>query len=85
MVVRTFEIYLHMLRKDAQREYLDFQGVKDPSDLNADIMPIATVDVDEDALDEDEEIEPSPDDLDDYPAEDELVDDDEDNVGPGEY
>jgi hypothetical protein len=72
MAVRTFEIYLNMLTKTAQKEYLNFQGVKSPSDLNADIMPIATVDLDDEAIEDDEEIDP-----DEFPTEDEFYDEED--------
>jgi len=41
------------LNAEAQRAYLDFMGVESPSDLNADVFPIASVDVE----DEEENVE----------------------------
>jgi len=41
------------LNSEAQRAYLDFMGVESPSDLNADVFPIASVDVE----DEEENVE----------------------------
>ncbi len=35
-----FEIYLRDLTDEAQRRYLEFQGVADPSELNAEYFPI---------------------------------------------
>ncbi len=38
--VKLFEIYFHDLTEDAQRRYLEFQGVQKPEELNADLFPI---------------------------------------------
>lgn len=52
---RTFEIMFADLNDQAQRSYLEFMGVESPSELNADVFPIATVDVeDEEETSEDD-------------------------------
>lgn len=39
----TFEIYFHNLTPQAQKDYLEFQGVSSPGELNCDILPIAII------------------------------------------
>jgi len=38
-----FEIYFSDLNEEAQGRYLEFSGVEDPDDLNADILPICII------------------------------------------
>ena len=45
--MKTFEIMFSDLNDDAQSEFLKFQGVRNESDLNADYIPIASVDLEE--------------------------------------
>jgi hypothetical protein len=40
----SFEIFFADLNEEAQKRYLEFQGVSSPEDLNADLAPIAIVD-----------------------------------------
>jgi hypothetical protein len=42
--MRSFEIYFNNLNEKAQKEYLAFQEVSDPSELNHEVSPIAIVD-----------------------------------------
>lgn len=46
--MKGFEIYFYDLTEDAQKRYLEFQGVEDPSELNADIFPICVIERGED-------------------------------------
>lgn len=39
----TFEIYFSDLNEEAQKEYLEFQGVESAEELNTDISPIAII------------------------------------------
>jgi len=49
----TFEVYFDDLCEEAQERYLEFQGVKDPAELNAEFSPICIVErSDEDEADE---------------------------------
>ena len=43
----TFEIYFNDLTESKQREYLSFQGVTTPAELNEDIFPVAVVEIEE--------------------------------------
>ena len=36
----TFEVYFDDLHEEAQGRYLEFQGVEDPAELNAEFSPI---------------------------------------------
>ena len=36
----VFEIYYDDLHEEAQGRYLEFQGVEDPSELNAELLPL---------------------------------------------
>jgi hypothetical protein len=38
--MRLFEIYFNDLNDEAKENYLDFHGVKDPAELNAEFSPI---------------------------------------------
>jgi hypothetical protein len=38
-----FEIYFSDLNEEAQRKYLEFQGVEDPAELNAEYSPICVL------------------------------------------
>jgi len=42
--MKSFEIYFQDLNEDAQKRYLEFQGVSDPLDLNPTLAPIAIID-----------------------------------------
>lgn len=42
--MESFEIFFSDLSPEAQKRYLNFQGVSDPDDLNADIIPLAIID-----------------------------------------
>lgn len=46
-MTKTFEIYFNDLNKKAQEEYLKFEGVLSESDLNADMLPIAIIEVED--------------------------------------
>lgn len=47
----VFEIYFDDLHEEAQRRYLEFQGVEDPAELNAEFSPICIVErSDDDAI-----------------------------------
>ena len=39
----VFEIYFDDLHEEAQGRYLEFQGVEDPAELNAELSPICIV------------------------------------------
>jgi len=45
--MRTFEIMFSDLTPEAQKRYLEFQKVSDPSELNWEISPLATIDVED--------------------------------------
>ena len=49
--MKTFEIFYSDLTPTAQKQFLDFLGVKDPKEANLDmdIIPIATYEVDNEA------------------------------------
>ncbi len=42
------EIYFSDLNEEAQKRYLEFQGVSDPSELNAEYSPICVLERDDD-------------------------------------
>jgi len=42
--VESFEIHFDDLSDEAKKEFLEFQGMKDPSEGNFDVLPIAIVD-----------------------------------------
>jgi len=49
----TFEVYFDDLCEEAQERYLEFQGVEDPAELNAEFSPICIVErSDDDEADE---------------------------------
>lgn len=50
--LESFEIYYRDLNEEAKERYLKFQRVEDESELNADLCPLAIVDVE---FEEDEE------------------------------
>lgn len=41
--MRTFEIYFHMLNEKAQKEFLEFQRVDSPEELNPELCPLAII------------------------------------------
>jgi hypothetical protein len=43
-----FEIYFADLNDEAQKRYLEFEGVDDPSELNAEYSPISVLERDDD-------------------------------------
>lgn len=43
--MKTFEIMFSDLNPEAQKRYLEFQGVSNVSEFNGEICPIATVDL----------------------------------------
>jgi hypothetical protein len=45
--MKSFEIWFKDLNPDAQKRYLEFQGVSRPEDLNEDLAPIASIDLEE--------------------------------------
>lgn len=44
---KKLEIYFDDLNDQAKKRYLEFQGVEDPSELNADIFPIFVIESEE--------------------------------------
>lgn len=38
-----FEIYFSDLNEEAQRRYLEFEGVEDPAELNAEYSPVSVL------------------------------------------
>ena len=42
-----FEIYFDDLHEEAQGRYLEFQGVEDPDELNAETAPICVIEREE--------------------------------------
>lgn len=38
-----FEIYFHDLNEEAQKRYLKFKRVSNPSELNLDVVPICII------------------------------------------
>ena len=38
-----FEIYYSDLNDESQRELLEFFGIKDPKEMNWDVVPLATI------------------------------------------
>ena len=49
--MKTFEIMFDDLTEEAQRQFLEFQGLGDPEDGNYDIVPIAIVELEDDCFD----------------------------------
>ena len=49
-----FEIYFDDLNEDAQKRYLEFEGVDDPAELNTEYSPISVLERsdDDEAVDE---------------------------------
>lgn len=47
MATRTFELYFNDLNEDAQKRYLEFARVKDASELNHEICPLAEIDMED--------------------------------------
>ena len=45
IMYKSFEIYFNDLNAEAQKRYLEFQGVSDESELNHEICPLGTVDL----------------------------------------
>jgi len=50
----VFEIYFDDLHEEAQRRYLEFQGVEDPAELNAELSPICIIERSDDDEADDE-------------------------------
>ena len=46
--MKTFEIMFDDLTEEAQRRFLEFQGLDNPYDGNYDIVPIAIVELEDD-------------------------------------
>jgi hypothetical protein len=46
-MTRTFEIFYHDLNEDCKRRFLEFNKVSDPDEMNADISPIYTVELED--------------------------------------
>lgn len=42
-----FEIYFNDLKEEAQQQLLKAAGIKDPADANWDVLPVATIYVEE--------------------------------------
>ena len=42
-MMATFELYFSDLHEEAQGRYLEFQKVKDPAELNAEILPLCII------------------------------------------
>lgn len=42
-----FEIYFNDLKEEAQQQLLETAGIKDPADANWDVLPIATIYIEE--------------------------------------
>jgi hypothetical protein len=55
MTVKSFEIHFSDLTDDAQKRFLEFMGMKDPTEGNydMDIVPLASIDIDEDLPEQD--------------------------------
>ena len=47
MATRTFEIYFHDLNDDCKARYLAFNKVEDASEMNADVSPLAMIDLED--------------------------------------
>ena len=48
----SFEIFFHDLNEDARGRYLKFCGVSDPDEINADLCPLCTIDLEDRLEDE---------------------------------
>ena len=44
-MTKTFEIYFHNLNEETKKEFLEFQGVDSPEECNADLAPLAMIDL----------------------------------------
>ena len=53
-MMSLFEIYFYDLKEDAQKRYLEFEGVDDPSELNAEYSPICVLERSDDDEADDE-------------------------------
>jgi len=49
--MKTFEIMFDDLTDEAQRQFLEFQGLEDSKDGNYDIVPIAVIESEDDCFD----------------------------------
>jgi hypothetical protein len=49
--MKSFDIMFSDLTAEAQERYLKFQGVSDESELNWEVMPLATIDREEEECD----------------------------------
>ncbi len=52
--MKTFEVMFDDLTEEAQRRFLEFQGLGDSKDGNYDIVPIAVIELEDDSLDSDD-------------------------------
>ncbi len=52
--MKTFEIMFDDLTEEAQRQFLEFQGLEDSKDGNYDIVPIAVIELEDDCFDSDD-------------------------------
>ena len=52
--MKTFEVMFDDLSEEAQRRFLEFQGLEDSKDGNYDIVPIAIIELEDDCLDSDD-------------------------------
>ena len=48
LAMALFEIYFTDLHEEARKRYLEFEGVDDPSELNAEYSPICVLERDDD-------------------------------------
>ncbi len=48
--MKTFEITFDDLTEEAQKQFLEFQGLDNPHDGNFDIAPLAIIDLEDDEL-----------------------------------
>lgn len=46
--MKTFEIMFDDLAEEAQRRFLEFQGLEDPKDGNYEVVPIAVIELEDD-------------------------------------
>ena len=53
-MTRTFEIFYHDLNEDCKRRFLEFHKVSDPDEMNADISPLAMIEVEDNPEDTEE-------------------------------
>ena len=45
--MKHFEIWFNDLNMEAQKRYLEFQGVSNPEELNPDLAPLAIIDLEQ--------------------------------------